>query len=151
MQTKGQVLHRTLLYLKLSGWLSDLSTLLSKVLVFLTCLNEISGSCEIKKLCQFQGYFGPRADLNTNCESNDQMAQTLNILRVESNWGVTICSFWNIRECMEIRKGSYSIKLEQNNLSAAEWATLQNLRTHKDIVIKAADKGAVVDIRRAHC
>lgn len=52
---------------------------------------------------------------------------------------------------MEIRKGSYSIKLEQNNLSAAEWATLQNLRTHKDIVIKAADKYAVVDVRRAHC
>ena len=44
---KGQVLHRLRAHLKVPGWSSDLSTLLtSKFPMFLSRLNEINGGCE---------------------------------------------------------------------------------------------------------
>ena len=54
LQIKGQVLHRVRLHIKVPGWLSDLTALLTKKLpMFLSRLNEISGSRG--KMCLVSG------------------------------------------------------------------------------------------------
>ena len=56
VDTKGLVLHRVCLHLKVPGWQSDLNALLTKKLpMFLSRLNEMSGvggnTCFFRDLC----------------------------------------------------------------------------------------------------
>ena len=71
----------------------------------------------------------------------------------KSNWTPPDCQFTSVdlfvKKCrVDIQKLNFNKSLKLSNLSKEEWTAHQNLKTRDDIVIKPADKGGAVVVRR---